>query len=110
LLPVSFEPAVAANCVEMPFLISELPHRCQGMFSHAVVAVEFSQAFIVTWDKVEVISSMISLEVLRADVAVEMVKREGIRRWGQWSWMAFFYVVNDLENLSRKLNTALRLE
>jgi 3-methyladenine DNA glycosylase/8-oxoguanine DNA glycosylase len=42
--------------------------------------------------------------------AVEMVKKEGIRRWGQWSWMAFFYVVQDLENLSRKLNTALRLE
>jgi 3-methyladenine DNA glycosylase/8-oxoguanine DNA glycosylase len=42
--------------------------------------------------------------------AVEMVKKEGIRRWGQWSWMAFFYVVQDLENLSRKLNTPLRLE
>jgi 3-methyladenine DNA glycosylase/8-oxoguanine DNA glycosylase len=42
--------------------------------------------------------------------AVEMVKREGIRRWGQWSWMAFFYVVQDLENLSGKLNTTLRLE
>lgn len=42
--------------------------------------------------------------------AVEIVKREGIRRWGKWSWMAFFYVVQDLENLSKKLNTALRLE
>lgn len=42
--------------------------------------------------------------------AVETVKREGIRRWGTWSWMAFFYVVQDLENLSRKLNTTLRLE
>jgi DNA-3-methyladenine glycosylase II len=42
--------------------------------------------------------------------AVEEVKREGIRRWGEWSWMAFFYVVQDLENLSRKLNTTLRLE
>jgi DNA-3-methyladenine glycosylase II len=42
--------------------------------------------------------------------AVEMVKREGIRRWGEWSWMAFFYVVQDLKNLSRKLNTTLRLE
>jgi DNA-3-methyladenine glycosylase II len=42
--------------------------------------------------------------------AVEIVKREGIRRWGKWSWMAFFYVVQDLENLSRKLNTTLRLE
>jgi 3-methyladenine DNA glycosylase/8-oxoguanine DNA glycosylase len=42
--------------------------------------------------------------------AVEAVKREGIRRWGQWSWMAFFYVVQDLEGLSRKLNITLRLE
>ena len=42
--------------------------------------------------------------------AVEMVKQEGIRRWGKWSWMAFFYVVQDLENLSRKLHTTLRLE
>jgi 3-methyladenine DNA glycosylase/8-oxoguanine DNA glycosylase len=42
--------------------------------------------------------------------AVEKVKAEGIRRWGQWSWMAFFYVVQDLHNLSRKLNTSLRLE
>lgn len=42
--------------------------------------------------------------------AVEKVKAEGIRRWGEWSWMAFFYVVQDLKNLSRKLNTTLRLE
>jgi DNA-3-methyladenine glycosylase II len=42
--------------------------------------------------------------------AVEKVREEGIRRWGQWSWMAFFYVVQDLENLSRKLGTTLRLE
>ncbi len=42
--------------------------------------------------------------------AVETVKREGIRRWGKMSWMAFFYVVQDLENLSRKLNTTLRLQ
>jgi 3-methyladenine DNA glycosylase/8-oxoguanine DNA glycosylase len=42
--------------------------------------------------------------------AVERVKSEGIRRWGKWSWMAFFYVVQDLKNLSRKLDTTLRLE
>jgi DNA-3-methyladenine glycosylase II len=42
--------------------------------------------------------------------AVEIVKKEGVRRWGDWSWMAFFYVVQDLENLSRKLNITLRLE
>jgi 3-methyladenine DNA glycosylase/8-oxoguanine DNA glycosylase len=42
--------------------------------------------------------------------AIEMVKSEGIRRWGKWSWMAFFYVVQDLKNLSTKLDTKLRLE
>ena len=41
--------------------------------------------------------------------AVEEVKKEGILRWGKWSWMAFFYIVQDLENLSKKLNTKLRL-
>ncbi|HUK85381.1 MAG TPA: hypothetical protein VLU95_05935 [Candidatus Acidoferrum sp.] len=41
--------------------------------------------------------------------AVEAVKREGILRWGKWSWMAFFYVVQDLKNLSEKLNVKLRL-
>ena len=42
--------------------------------------------------------------------AVEEVKNEGIRRWGEWSWMAFFYVVQDLEKLSKRLNVKLRLE
>lgn len=42
--------------------------------------------------------------------AIEGIKREGLLRWGKWSWMAFFYIVQDLENLSRKLNTRLRLE
>ena len=41
--------------------------------------------------------------------AIEQVKTEGIRRWGKWSWMAFFYTVQDLENLSRKLERDLRL-
>jgi 3-methyladenine DNA glycosylase/8-oxoguanine DNA glycosylase len=40
---------------------------------------------------------------------VDKVKEEGIRRWGKLSWMAFFYVVNDLENLSTHLNLKLRL-
>ena len=42
--------------------------------------------------------------------AVEMVKREGLRRWGNWSWMAFFYVAQDLERLSARLGVKLRLE
>jgi 3-methyladenine DNA glycosylase/8-oxoguanine DNA glycosylase len=41
--------------------------------------------------------------------AVKEVKDEGIRRWGKWSWMAFFYIVQDLENLSRRMNVKLRL-
>ena len=41
--------------------------------------------------------------------AVEEVKREGILRWGKWSWMAFFYIVQDLENLSKRLNVKLRV-
>jgi 3-methyladenine DNA glycosylase/8-oxoguanine DNA glycosylase len=42
--------------------------------------------------------------------AIEEVKREGIRRWGTWSWMAFFYVAQDLKNLSERLGIELRLE
>ena len=41
--------------------------------------------------------------------AVERVKAEGIRRWGKWAWMAFFYIVQDLPNLSDKLGVDLRL-
>ncbi|MGH9917388.1 MAG: hypothetical protein ACRD6W_00735, partial [Nitrososphaerales archaeon] len=42
--------------------------------------------------------------------AIERVKQEGIRRWGRWSWMAFFYVAQDLQNLSKQLGVQLRLE
>lgn len=42
--------------------------------------------------------------------AVETVKEEGVRRWGRWSWLAFFYVAQDLKSLSRRLGVSLRLE
>jgi 3-methyladenine DNA glycosylase/8-oxoguanine DNA glycosylase len=42
--------------------------------------------------------------------AIQKVKEEGIRRWGEWSWMAFFYVAQDLRNLSKRLGVQLRLE
>jgi len=42
--------------------------------------------------------------------AIEVVKEEGLRRWGAWSWMAFFYVAQDLKNLSKRLGVQLRLE
>jgi 3-methyladenine DNA glycosylase/8-oxoguanine DNA glycosylase len=43
------------------------------------------------------------------DREIQMIKKEGIRRWGNWSWMAFFYVVQDLPNLSERLGVKLRL-
>jgi DNA-3-methyladenine glycosylase II len=42
--------------------------------------------------------------------AIVKVKQEGIRRWGEWSWMGFFYVAQDLRNLSKRLGVQLRLE
>ncbi len=49
-------------------------------------------------------------EPRNARAAIERVKKEGLRRWGRWSWMAFFYVAQDLRNLSQKLNMKLRLQ
>ncbi len=48
-------------------------------------------------------------EPRNARAAIDRVKKKGLRRWGRWSWMAFFYVVHDLGNLSKKLDTKLRL-
>ena len=42
--------------------------------------------------------------------AIEAVKKEGVRRWGRFAWMAFFYVAQDLENLSRRLGIRLRMQ
>lgn len=42
--------------------------------------------------------------------AIDRIKAEGTRRWGRYSWMAFMYVVQDLEGLSRKIGTSLRLQ
>ncbi len=43
------------------------------------------------------------------DKEIQIIKKEGIRRWGKWSWMAFYYVVQDLQNLSDRLGIKLRL-
>jgi 3-methyladenine DNA glycosylase/8-oxoguanine DNA glycosylase len=40
---------------------------------------------------------------------IPLIKKEGLRRWGKWSWMAFYYVVQDLVNLSDRLGVKLRL-
>ncbi|HYA55637.1 MAG TPA: hypothetical protein VED22_02455 [Nitrososphaerales archaeon] len=42
--------------------------------------------------------------------AVEAVKEEGLRRWGKFAWMAFFYVAQDLSNLSKRLGVQLRVQ
>jgi 3-methyladenine DNA glycosylase/8-oxoguanine DNA glycosylase len=47
-------------------------------------------------------------EPINAREAIEKVKEEGIRRWGEFAWLAFFYVAQDLPNLSRQLGVHLR--
>jgi len=42
--------------------------------------------------------------------AIEAVKEEGLRRWGEFAWMAFFYVAQDLGNLSKRLGVQLRAQ
>jgi DNA-3-methyladenine glycosylase II len=42
--------------------------------------------------------------------AIERVKENGIRRWGRFAWMSFFYVAQDLRNLSNRLGIQLRTE
>jgi len=42
--------------------------------------------------------------------AIGAVKEEGLRRWGKFAWMAFFYVAQDLNNLSKRLGVQLRAQ
>jgi len=42
--------------------------------------------------------------------AIDAVKEEGLRRWGKFAWMAFFYVAQDLGNLSKRLGVQLRAQ
>jgi DNA-3-methyladenine glycosylase II len=41
--------------------------------------------------------------------AIEEVKQEGLKRWHRFAWMAFFYIAQDLPNLSKRLRIQLRL-
>jgi 3-methyladenine DNA glycosylase/8-oxoguanine DNA glycosylase len=42
--------------------------------------------------------------------AIEAVKEEGLHRWGRFAWLAFFYVAQDLANLSKRLGIQLRMQ
>lgn len=42
--------------------------------------------------------------------AIEAVKKEGVRRWGRHAWLGFFYVAQDLANLSERLGIQLRMK
>jgi 3-methyladenine DNA glycosylase/8-oxoguanine DNA glycosylase len=59
-----------------------------------------------TWS-VEVFSKLFYGKV---GAAIDEVKGEGLRRWGRFAWMAFYYVVQDLPRLSKTLNLELRLQ
>ena len=41
--------------------------------------------------------------------SIDKIKAEGLKRWGDYAWMAFFYIVQDLEGLSEKIGISLRL-
>ncbi|MDY6764966.1 MAG: hypothetical protein SV377_04655 [Halobacteria archaeon] len=43
-------------------------------------------------------------------VSVREAKKAATERWGEWAWLAFAYVVQDLEGLSKELGLELRLE
>ncbi len=59
---------------------------------------------------VEVFGKLFYGKTLPHDLkSIERVKREGLKRWGRWAWMAFYYVVQDLPHLSRALGIELRL-
>jgi hypothetical protein len=42
--------------------------------------------------------------------AVEVVKKEGVRRWGEFAWLAFCYVAQDRGNLSKRLGIQRRMQ
>lgn len=42
--------------------------------------------------------------------AIDRIKTEGLTRWGAHAWLGFFYVVQNLEGLSKKLRIPLRLQ
>ena len=48
-------------------------------------------------------------EPVDKDKEIRLIKKERLRRLGKRSWMAFYYVVQDLENLSDRLGIKLRL-
>jgi len=41
---------------------------------------------------------------------IEAVKKDGLSRWGKFAWLAFFYVAQDLSNLSKRLGMRLRTQ
>jgi 3-methyladenine DNA glycosylase/8-oxoguanine DNA glycosylase len=42
--------------------------------------------------------------------AIDRIKAAGLKRWKQRAWLGFFYVVQDLEGLSKKMGVQLRLQ
>jgi DNA-3-methyladenine glycosylase II len=57
----------------------------------------------------EVFGKLLYGRTLKGRDSIEKIKARGLKRWGKWSWLAFFYIVQDLKNLSRKLGVKLRL-
>ncbi len=88
-------------------IIMELP----GVGDYSADIINPHRGFPIDAWSVDVFGALFfGREPKNARDAVEKVKRHGIKRWGRWSWMAFFYVAQDLVNLSKRLGVRLRLE
>lgn len=94
-----------------PELAKETLMELPGVGDYAADVINPHGGFPIDAWSVDVFGALFfGKEPANARDAIEKVKHEGIRRWGRWSWMGFFYVAQDLVNLSKRLGIKLRLE
>ena len=88
-------------------VLIELP----GVGDYAADIINPHGGFPIDAWSVDVFSALFfGKEPKNARESIKKVKQEGMRRWGIWSWMGFFYVAQDLVNLSERLGIQLRLK
>ena len=103
----SIEQLRAMSAVDAKRRLVELP----GIGDYSADIINPHGGFPIDSWSVEVFSLLFFGKVLGNDRrSIERVKREGLRRWGSWAWLAFFYVVQDLPKLSAALDLELRLQ
>jgi DNA-3-methyladenine glycosylase II len=103
----SIEQLRAMPPAEAKRLLMQLP----GIGDYSADIINPHGGFPIDAWSVEVFSQLFYGKVpARNRDSIDKVKREGLRRWGRWAWLAFFYVAQDLPKLSEALGMELRLE